>query len=159
MSCFKCHCFLYKSMIWVLRMCWKPTHFQMPEHWTHIHHLFTALGNIYFHHCLYFFIFLLLSCGPVKIPGESFKCRMSSHRLQVFPWIAFPAVFCLDKGTVCNMSLPLYPFTLPIIDLMKRDRCKAAVTQRGGIWCKMPAGWLKNKETKRQEWYNRVMQL
>lgn len=128
------------------------THLQLPKHWLFDHCLCSVKlqgGKYHFQHCL----LLLLSCGPVRIPAESLKCRMSSHRLQVFPWIAFPAVFCLlrrclETLTFCNMPLPSYPFTLPSIDLMKRDRCKAAVTQRGISW-RMAAGWLKNKETKK----------
>lgn len=102
-----------------------------------------------FHRCA----LLLLRRGPVKIPAETLSCKCPHIDYRFFPWIA---VFCPCKDDIWK-AWHAINLTIPAIDLMKRDRCKAAVTQRG-IWCRMPARCLKNKETKRRETYNRIMQ-
>lgn len=133
-------------------MCWKTKYFQMPKHKT-FDYCFATLSlraNISFP-----LLFNCISCGSVRIPAEWLKCPHIHYRF--FNELHFLLSFVCTMSGEPGMPLPLYPFTLSNIDLLKRDRCKAAVTQ-GRIWCRKPAGCVKKKERKRQERYNGIMQ-
>ena len=136
--------FLFYSLAWVI--CGAHVHMSNTE----------ALKLRYcFNHCLV----LWLSSGPVRHRSDSLKCSTSSHRLQVFPRIAFPVVFCpltTTSGETWNFATCNYLCTrLHSFSLIWR--WKAAATQKA-FWFRMADRCLWNKETSRQERHHRVMQ-